>query len=284
MSLEANASKSKIVVDCWDTYISLIKKYGSENWLFRGQKDSQWLLESNLERACKDYNIKWNELSGIEQGMIRKTYRHLFSYNINNIDKKDLFQILALMQHYGCPTRLLDFSHSPYVGLFFAIENACIDKYSTVWAINSDWLDTRFRKIAPAKYRSLLKNDPFEKSFEMMKFLLQYKTNGVKHVGPFYLNARITAQLGTFIIPMNIEKPFMDNLRYDVNADEYYKNVNEIVIHCTKDFLKEAYNAFHKMSITRATLFPGIDGFVSHMKTLMLVENAMAPPQYPYVI
>ena len=49
-------------------------------------------------------------------------------------DPDDDFQWLALMQHHGAPTRLLDFTWSPYVAAFFALERATSD--AAVWALN----------------------------------------------------------------------------------------------------------------------------------------------------
>lgn len=45
----------------------------------------------------------------------------------------DTFQWLALMQHHGAPTRLLDFTWSPFVSAFFALERATKD--AAIWAI-----------------------------------------------------------------------------------------------------------------------------------------------------
>jgi hypothetical protein len=55
--------------------------------------------------------------------------------------------ISARMQHYGAPTTSLDFSRSPYVASWFALENPRTEKYndgspkgSALWAIDLDWL------------------------------------------------------------------------------------------------------------------------------------------------
>ena len=50
---------------------------------------------------------------------------------------------LAVMQHYGVPTRLLDFTYSPYVSLYFALRSQP-EHYKTVpaavWAIDAQAL------------------------------------------------------------------------------------------------------------------------------------------------
>ena len=52
---------------------------------------------------------------------------------------------LALIQHYSGPTRLLDFTHSPYVAAFFAMEKAEHD--AVVWAIDTDALHVKAREL-----------------------------------------------------------------------------------------------------------------------------------------
>jgi FRG domain len=49
-------------------------------------------------------------------------------------DKEDELEWLALMQHYGAPTRLLDCTTSPYVATFFAATSVQSPEDSAVWA------------------------------------------------------------------------------------------------------------------------------------------------------
>jgi hypothetical protein len=57
---------------------------------------------------------------------------HLFLTHIP--ERSDTFQWLALMQHHGAPTRLLDFTWSRHVAAFFALERTT--KRAAVWAVN----------------------------------------------------------------------------------------------------------------------------------------------------
>lgn len=55
----------------------------------------------------------------------------------------DLLPLLAIAEHYGVPTRLLDWSDRPLVAAFFAAKGAAKKpggNYLSVWALNLDWI------------------------------------------------------------------------------------------------------------------------------------------------
>src|SRR5688572_12019320 len=118
--------------DSWEAVRTLAKYL--IRWGFRGQEDANWGLETTLHRGASQFGFPLEFLSKREAIIIEQFQRRAHHY-LNHLPKEDQWlDWLALIQHYGGPTRLLDFSHSVYVGAFFAVEKASED--SVIWGIN----------------------------------------------------------------------------------------------------------------------------------------------------
>ena len=105
-------------------------------WVFRGQYDASWPLQTSLERAAKDHADWVIDFRSEERVILdfRNLTRLLLPHVERHIDS------LAAMQHYGVPTRLLDFSRSFFIALFFAYDkrkNKPSHRHA-LWAINMD--------------------------------------------------------------------------------------------------------------------------------------------------
>ncbi len=100
-----------------------LKTYGhtSDTLLFRGQADMSNLLIPSIGRKTAEGKALIEE----ERNMIE-----MARYKLPTVFKKDLdpLELLALLQHHGIPTRLLDVSENALVGLYFA----CHDDETTV--------------------------------------------------------------------------------------------------------------------------------------------------------
>src|SRR6266481_6164593 len=133
----------EVHLDSWD---SLIKCYNEldnpqYDWIFRGHREACWGLESTLERCLvARFGIPFSDLRSIEKSLIRSFQRGAHIYIADPPAQDDTLEWMSLMQHFGAPTRLLDWTYSFYVAVFFAVENAFPDKPCAIWAINQLWL------------------------------------------------------------------------------------------------------------------------------------------------
>lgn len=116
--------------------------------LYRGQSKDSYTLQPSIARDIKTSE----ELKKLEKDIIDefknlvppKILRHCLPNNENE------WRIIEQMQHYGIPTRLLDWSIDPSVALFFAIENNSND-IGQFWVFKSplDWLCDGHFKFNP---------------------------------------------------------------------------------------------------------------------------------------
>ena len=94
----------------WGKFLQKAKPMIGE-WIFRGQPFDE-PLKSSFERALDSYRIPLSNAPEIEERMIRD-FRRKYEGIDFEVVSKDTFYCLSLMQHCGCPTRLLDWMHIP---------------------------------------------------------------------------------------------------------------------------------------------------------------------------
>ena len=115
------------------TYVEAITRIDAEQqyrmW-FRGQSDYSWGLVPSVQR-------KGGMSKHYEQYISTNFMIHTMRLNPNAPQRYDRASWLTLMQHYGLPTRLLDWSESPLVALYFALSSDRDAKTdAAVWVLN----------------------------------------------------------------------------------------------------------------------------------------------------
>jgi hypothetical protein len=131
-------------VRSWAHFLTIRQAFGF-GWLFRGQA-ADVPLATTLERACSKAKLPLKAASDIEEQLIRD-FRRRYSGSDALAVHSDKLYCLALMQHHGAPTRLLDFTYSPFVAAYFALENS--DNHCVIWCINGEWALSESRRIEP---------------------------------------------------------------------------------------------------------------------------------------
>jgi hypothetical protein len=221
-----------------------------EGWAFRGHVSAQWPLVPSLTRRLQQFSPEPRLWPLREARAMRIFRRKAHIYLSDRAALDDDLRCLALMQHHGAATRLLDFTKSPFVAAFFALESASRDV--AVFALNTPALWYSAPTFDPSLTRSMI--DPrvpanFERYFAG-------NTLPVLWFGePSEMDSRLVAQSGLFVVPGVLDQPL------DVILDGYGGSeplLTKFILPLT--MRDEAMRALYRMNVTYATLFPDLDG------------------------
>lgn len=254
-----------IHIDKWERFEAEVTGKQYRNWIFRGMSNVSWKLESSLYRIFADIqNIivassgKPRKFSRIrhERQILRqfKEHAHLYFETLPTGDN-DL-EWLCLMQHYGTQTRLLDMTFSPYIAAFFALEAGHDD--CCVYAIRHQFFTKLDQDVLGQDYRE---TSVFTDRRGGKSYFFPYE--------PELKDERIVAQQGLFLVSSNNYESY-DQIMKIYHAKQSIRDCVKYIL--PKSIRYEGLKKLRAMNISRATLFPGIDGFCQSIK-FQVLEN-----------
>src|SRR5580692_6211011 len=184
-------------LESWGNFLELVTKPPYSNWAFRGERDERWPLYSSLSRYLKNFGVSRDAWPSQEGRILRIFKRKAHQFVSQPPDPNDDFQWMALMQHHGAPTRLIDFTWSPYVAAFFALERTLAD--GVVWAMNPSRVDS-------SRNAKRIRVDPRVHG-NFSRYFLAGKRHFIWMGEPHTMNRRLIAQSGTFAVPGVLDVP-----------------------------------------------------------------------------
>lgn len=131
-------------------------------FIFRGQSNSEWTLKPRLVRVWDEMYGRCRNKTRVVQEALLKEYDAIqyFQKRVGSAEASfrslsralslDTYaEWLAAMQHYSAPTRLLDWTSSFYVALYFAVEEPRVD--GAVWILNAQTVREYTDKVISEK-------------------------------------------------------------------------------------------------------------------------------------
>lgn len=216
----------------------------AQGHIFRGQSDANWQLIPSLYRLTP--NIFTGSVAGnynaLESELIERFFREGMPY-IPSLPRS-YSNDRALAQHFGAPTRLLDWSEDPLVATFFAVED---------WGTQTD---AAVYMLLP-EARFLPEN---VKSFNTLQSIA---------FRPPAIDRRIPAQRSVFtyhphdpedqlFIPLD-RRPTIGSMVGNANGSgQNIRGFAKITI--PQSLKRELFVKLLNIGIDRRNLFPGLDG------------------------
>ena len=247
------------------TFSELIERLYADSWMaplcrfrsnlaFRGMSDASHALETKLHRLGRT--------PGAVESHLLRNFRKYAESEPGRDDS--VWSWLALAQHHGLPTRLLDFTYSPMVAMHFVVDDLSdFNVDGVIWCV--DFVKTN--NVLPERLKAILAEEGSNAFTVEMLSRVAGNLYDLDRSGPdpyvlFFeppsLDQRIVNQFALFAMMSNPEARLDHWLRR--RADLGFR----IIVPASLKW--ELRDKLDQANISERVLFPGLDGLSRWLK------------------
>jgi hypothetical protein len=254
----------------WSAFLSQVEQLPKgtplkQRVLFRGQFNADWELLPPLLRYLGNVRSR-SDAEELERAVQFQFFAQAHLYATPSImrllDTPHDLERWALMQHYGVPTRLLDWTQSAFVAAYFAAESGS-DADGAIFVVRPD----------------LVNGEQGVEDFETMTgaSLQALEARGVR-LFFFWANPkteRQVAQMGHFSVSPNVLQPHADAIAQCLRPGTPARGHNVIAAKwiLPKTLKLEFLSRLREMNVAPHSLFPGLDGLGRSLRDLLRLET-----------
>ena len=229
-------AKPKLIVKELAGYLKFLERYGdSDDVIFRGQRE-EWPLAPKLARIA----LRPGRTILEAEGQMLETLKREAPPLLDHVPTTD-WDWLAVAQHHGMATRLLDWTGNPLAALWFAVRKSAQEgKSSVVWMFEP----TKEDYAANSKVKS-----PFS-------------LDRTRVFRPRHITRRIVVQSGWFTVHRYLSQK-MGFLPLERNS-LYAKRLTKVIV--PADRFADIRVELDRCGINAASMFPDLDGLSQHVE------------------
>ena len=237
-------------------YVQYLQEQWDEDELwYRGVSQSRYKLTPSIYRSGLIHQPLPEEQEEILEEFTRRS-RSLVSSQINY----ESWEWYQTMQHYGLPTRLLDWTDGALIALYFAVRHLPTNPMPSVWVLNPFWLNTVSTKEYMVYTTDTRKpeidskiTDPYIADFKKIP-------NLPLAILPAHINERIVVQRSCFTVHGSDRDGFSTVFGNNVG------DAQVLQLRISNDVVEPLKDAVIAMGIRESTIFPDLEGLSRELK------------------
>lgn len=235
------------------------------NYIYRGHASSVWSLESTLERTL---GKQWSRdtAAKYEKYSLDKFKSKYQIYRSNEHEPSSKLSWLSVMQHYGVPTRLIDFTESPYIALYFALEAYSFASetdlavyafdYTSIMEVALQHVSNNDNSFNKDRLQVASDTDRvFDEIVDRFSYGMLWVTE------PLEMNARIDRQAGTFLLSGDASA----SVEALLSSGEYSKCAAYKFI-IKREMYENIFALLRKMNISAKTIYGDLGGLAKSIR------------------